>query len=205
MKRLSLMALAVAGVVFIAPRAEAAVTFEFTSIVEGAPAGGPMYARLTITNAGTDTVSLFLENTAAMPQATGQAIHYLMLNVDPFITDLNVTSADSKFEGFTKSENGQNDAGSKFDLQLNFDIAPPSDRFLPGDSAMMTATGTGLTEDSFDAMSGGVPREALLHVISIPVTGESAKITTGEPVPEPATMAALGLGLVAFIKRRRRA
>jgi hypothetical protein len=43
----------------------------------------------------------------------------------------------------------------------------------------------------------------MIHVQAIPTDGSSAKIVPGEPVPEPATLMALGLGLAALIKRRR--
>jgi hypothetical protein len=168
--------------------------------VTGAPAGGPLYARLTITSTGVDTVSLVLENTATMPAADGQSIHRMHLNVDPFIAGLIVTSADPHFVDFDYTQDGQNDAGSMFDLQINFDIAPPSDRFTPGDVVTMTATGTGLTENHFAMLSAGTPREAMIHLISIPPNEDSAKVTT----PEPATFAALGLGALALLRRKRR-
>jgi hypothetical protein len=67
----------------------------------------------------------------------------------------------------------------------------------------MTATGTGLTEDSFTPLSGGdIPRQAMIHLISIPPNEDSAKVTT---VPEPATFAALGLGALALLRRRKKA
>ncbi|MEX2244964.1 MAG: PEP-CTERM sorting domain-containing protein [Fimbriimonadaceae bacterium] len=203
MKKILLPSLFFAGAMFGSSTAQAAIVFEFEVIVAGAPQGGPTYARLTITNAALDTVTLLLENTATMPDADGQSIHRLHLNVDPFVSDFDLTSADPKFEDFNLTEDGQNDSGSMFDLQINFDIAPPVDRFLPGGSALMTATGTGLTEDSFTPMSAGdIPRQAMIHLISIPPNEDSAKVTT---VPEPATFAALGLGALALLRRRKKA
>ncbi len=202
MKRFLYVALAGIGAVSCFSSASASIVFEFGSIVTGAPAGGPLYARLTISNAGADTVSLVLENTASMPEADGQAIHRMHLNIDPFIGNFSVTSLDPHFVDFNLSQDGQNDAGSKFDVQINFDIAPPADRFLPGDTVSMTATGTGLTESNFLPMSAGTPRQAMVHLISIPPDGDSAKVTT--PVPEPASIAALGLGALALLRKRRK-
>jgi hypothetical protein len=202
-KRLFGAALVGIGAVISFSSASAAIVFEFGTIVEGAPMGGPMYARLTITDAGVDTVSLVLENTATLPDAAGQAIQRLHLNVDPFIMGLVISSADEHFEGFNYTQDGQNDAGSMFDLKINLDVAPPSDRFLPGETMTMTATATGLTEGHFANLSAGVPRQAMIHIISIPPDGEgSAKVTT--PVPEPASVAALGLGALALLRRRRK-
>jgi hypothetical protein len=202
LKRLFSAALVGFGAVISFSSASAAIVFEFGTIVNGAPVGGPLYGRLTITNAGANTVSLVLENTATLPAAAGQAFHRLHLNVDPFIGGLVVSSGDPHFESFSYSQDSQNDAGSKFDLQINLDIAPPADRFLPGDSMTMTATATGLTEDHFNNFSAGTPRQAMIHIISIPTDGSSAKVTT--PVPEPASFAALGLGALALLRRRRK-
>jgi hypothetical protein len=66
----------------------------------------------------------------------------------------------------------------------------------------LTATATGLTEDHFNHFSAGDPRQAMIHIISIPGTGDSAKVTT--PVPEPASFAALGLGALALLRKRRK-
>jgi hypothetical protein len=203
MKRLLMPVLIGFGALLSFASASAAITFDFGTIVAGAPAGGPLYARLTISNAGADTVSLVLENTATLPDADGQAIQRMHLNVDPFIVGLVVTSAHAHFDGFDYTQDGQNDAGSMFDLQINFVGAPPAARFLPGDVVAMTATATGLTEDHFIPLSAGdVPRQAMIHLISIPPFEDSAKVTT--PVPEPASMIALGIGAVALLRRRKK-
>ncbi len=196
-----MLALAAVGSV----TANAAIVFEFNTVIAGAPQGGPTFATLTIEDSGVDTVTLTLAHTADPNLAGGQSIHYMLLNIDPFVGGINITSSDSKFEGFSASQDGQNDSGGSFDLQIDFDIAPPSDRFLAGDSAIMTATGSGLTENSFDALSAGNQQwQGMIHFISIPPEGDSAKVVTGnDPVPEPATLMALGLGLAALIKRRR--
>ena len=202
MNRFVSTALVGLGAVCCATSAQAALQFDFGTIVTGNPAGGPLYARMTFTNAGTDTVSILLENTAALPQADGQAIMRALVNIDPFITNVSVTSGNSKFIGFDLSQDGINDAGSMFDLRLSFSTVQ-GNRVLPGNSVLMTATGTGLTESSFSSLSAGnVPRQAMVHLINIPPNGLSAKVTT--PVPEPASLAALGLGALALLRRRKK-
>ena len=124
----------------------------------------------------------------------------MLLNVDPFVSGT-VTSASSKFVSYDFSENGKNDSGARFDLRIDFDTAM-NNRFLAGDSVAMTATGTGLTENSFNAFSGDIPYLVMIHLISIPPDGDSGKVVA---VPEPASFIALGLGAAALLRRRKRA
>ena len=201
MKKLFVSALVGFGALYIASSASAVIVFEFGTVIAGAPQGGPLFARLTMENAGTDTVTLTLENTATLPAASGQAIKTLLLNVDPYVSGT-ITSGSSKFTSYGFSENGKNDSGGKFDLKIDFDTAQ-TNRFLPGDTVVMTATGSGLTENSFDAFSGGTQQwQGMIHLISVPPNQDSAKITT--PIPEPASIVALGLGAVALLRRRKR-
>jgi hypothetical protein len=203
MNRNLFIATAVAGVAFVSATAESAVVFEFNTVIAGAPQGGPTFATLMIENNGTDAVTMTFSHTADPNFAGGQAIKTLYLNVDSYVP-VTVTSADPKLESFSSSEDGQNDSGAKFDLQIGFDIAPPSDRFFAGDSIVMEATGTGLTENSFAALSSGNAHyQGMVHFISIPPEGNSAKVVPGEPVPEPASLGAIALGIAALLGRRR--
>ena len=159
--------------------------------------GGPVFARLTFENAGLDTVTMTLENTALLPAADGQAISRLLLNVDPFVSG-SLSSLSSKLKSWEFKEDGFTDTGATFDLRINFDNNF-NNRILPGDSIVMTATGNGLTENSFDALSvGNNQYPGMVHLISIPPNGDSAKA-----VPEPASMIALGLGALALVRRRK--
>ncbi len=159
--------------------------------------GGPTFARLTFVNAGVNTVTMTLENTALLPAADGQAISRLLLNVDPFVTGT-ISSISSKLKSWEFKEDGFTDTGATFDLRINFDNNV-NNRILPGDSIVMTATGAGLTENSFDALSvGNAQYQGMVHLISIPPDGDSAKV-----VPEPASIVALSLGALALIRRRK--
>jgi hypothetical protein len=204
MKRNLFIATALAGVAFVSATAESAVYFEFNTVIAGDPQGGPAFATLLIENNGTDSVSMTFSHTADPNLAGGQAIKTLLLNVDSYVP-VTVTSTSSKLTSFSSSEDGQNDSGAMFDLRMEFDIAPPSDRFVAGDSIVMEATGTGLTENSFAAIStGSAQYEGMVHFLSIPPDGGSAKVVTGEPVPEPASLGAIALGVAALLGRRRK-
>ena len=179
--------------------ASAAITFEFDTVIAGDPQGGPVFATLLIEDSGVDTVSLTLSHTADPNEAGGQSIKTLLLNVEPFVAGT-VTSGSSKFVGYSFSENGKTDSGAMFDLRINFDTAL-SNRFLAGDTVAMTATGAGLTENSFNAFSEEVPYLAMIHFISIPPDQDSGKVVA---VPEPASLFALGLGAVVLLRRRKK-
>ena len=162
--------------------------------------GGPVFARLTFENAGVDTVTMTLENTAMLPAADGQAISRLLLNVDPFVSG-SISSLSSKLKSWEFKEDGFTDVAGAFDLKITFDNRS-NNRILPGGSIVMTAMGGGLTENSFNALSAGNNQYlGMVHLISIPPDGDSAKVTA---VPEPASMIALGLGALALVRRRKR-
>ena len=196
---------ALCGVVAIASfsTASAAITFEFGTVVTGNPLGGPIYGTLLIEDAGLNTVNLTMSNTAD-PNVTAQFIHRLFLNVDPFVAGV-VVSADPRLESYNFSQDGINDVGRMFDLGLYFSTQNGM-RVLPGDSLLMTATGTGLTEDSFNNLSvGDEPNYlALMHINSIGFGEDRPSAKVAPPVPEPTTFAALGLGALAFFRRRRK-
>lgn len=194
---LSMLALAAAS--------QAAVTFEFNTVATGGtPAGGPVYATLTIEDVAANTVGFTFTNTTNPGAAGGQFISRLHLNVDPFVAGtLNWTSP--TISSYEFDQDGINDAGARFDLSIRFVTANSGDRFTAGKTVTWTATGTGLTENSFDALSSHQESwYAMAHFQSIPGSGDSSKVVPGEPVPEPTAIAALGLGLAALVRRRKR-
>ena len=198
MKKLLISALVGFGAIYSATSASAAITFEFNTAIEGNPKGGPTFVRLTFETVAVNTVTMTLENTATLPAAGGQSISRLLLNIDPFVSGT-ISSASSKLKSSQFSEDGITDTGATFDLRINFDNAA-NNRIEPGDSIVMTAFGIGLTENSFDALSVGTAQyQGMVHLISIPPNGDSAKV-----VPEPASIVALSLGALALVRRRKR-
>lgn len=186
----------------LAVPASAAVDFDFGTIVSGgSPAGGPYWAHLTIANSGVNEVTFTLTNTSNPATAGGQFLSTLLLNIDPYVaTTSNWTSP--SIDSATSALNGYTRTGATFDYKVEFVTANNGNRLTPGKSATWTATGTGLSEDDFLGFStGNAQWRGLVHIQSIPPTGDS---TWAAPVPEPASMAALGLGVVALLRRRKK-
>ncbi|RYG24860.1 PEP-CTERM sorting domain-containing protein, partial [bacterium] len=93
-----------------------------------------------------------------------------------------------------------NDASIAYNLTVGFKNSGPNN-LGAGESVEFTLTGTDL--DVTDFLSGTGDVQAMIHVLSLP-EGGSVKLG-GEAVPEPASMAALGLGAVAMLRRRKKA
>ena len=196
--------LAVLGAAFACAPAGAAVTLSFNDVISGSPVGGPPFATVKIENAGADTVNFTMTNTMDGNVSAGQFISKLLLNVSPYVAGT-MTWSSPTITGYTFSQDGNNDSGGKFDYEIRLETSNSGgNRFTAGKVLTWQVTGSGLTENSFEANSGGNQQyEAMIHVQAIPTDGSSAKVIPGAPVPEPASMLALGLGLAAFLKRRR--
>lgn len=196
---------ALAGLGILSSFASAAVTFDFSIVYTGAdPGGDAPWATLVIENSGVDEVTLTLTHNST--SAADQFLTELNLNIDNLPGDLAESNVDSKITGIDWGLDAFNDAGQQFDLRVNFETSNSGggvNRVKPGDSVSFTLSGSGLDELDFDVFSvpsgDGEPVKGLVHIQGI--EGEfSSKVA---PVPEPASMAALGLGALALIRRRR--
>ena len=189
--------------------ANATVTIYFSTLYTGVtPNGAIPWATLTITDgANAGDVDFSLTTDLASPQFLSQ----LMLNTVANPSGMTMSASSGTFS-FAASEDGFSDAGQQFDVKIGFPTANNGTRIDDTNSATWTLSQNGLTENSFSALStpshdddeDGI--EALLHVQGIPDGDEgtsSGKITPG-PVPEPASLATLGLGALALLRRRKK-
>ena len=192
---------AAAALTLAGPSASAIVTFDFEVLITGQmPQGSSPWATLTIEDNGSDTVDMTLSHNAG--SAEGQFISKLLLNMDPFADNLTLTHSSTKITGFGFGMDAFNDAGGRFDMYVDFEVSNRdggAHRLKPGESVSWQVMGDGLSEDDFVALSQGhLNVFALLHIQGINGEG-SGKVA---PVPEPGTLAAIGVGLAALASRR---
>lgn len=198
--------MAISGIFASAIAANAAsYTFNFTSLVTGDPPGGTNIASLTIADSGANQVLVTLNHNAT--SSAGQFITQLWFNLDPFQVPTQTNrSPIGKFNGtIVAALNGVGSAGVNFDLEQAFETSNSGggvNRLKPGESISFNLSGSGLDAGDFVSKSTGNRTDlyAMIHLQGI-AGGLSAKIGA---VPEPATMAVLGLGLVPVLRRRRK-
>lgn len=184
--------------------ASAAVySYDFGTIVSGSAPSGSAWATLTISDNGPDNVLIRLDHNAT--SAAGQFITDLWFNLAPFtsVSQSNEAPA-NKFNGFAASQDGVGSAGVSFDLNQSFKTSNAgggADRLKPGEFVTFELSGSGLNAADFNSLSqGNGEYYAMIHLQGIP-GGQSVKLA---PVPEPATMGVLGIGLAVLARRRKR-
>lgn len=198
--------MAVSGLLASAIAANAAVySFNFDVLVTGDPYGGTNVATLTIADSGANQVLVTLDHNAT--SSAGQFITDLWFNLNPFIVPTQTNQSPSnKFNGgIVAALNGVGSAGINFDLEQAFQTSNAGggvNRLKPGESISFNLSGAGLDAGDFVSKSTGNRTDlyAMIHLQGI-ANGLSAKIGA---VPEPATMAVLGLGIVPLLRRRKK-
>ncbi|MBS1718752.1 MAG: PEP-CTERM sorting domain-containing protein [Armatimonadetes bacterium] len=192
-----------------------AITFNFSNVFSGdTPSGPPAWASLTIVNDGTvsglNKVKFTLTNLT--DPASGQFITELLLNLTSIPSDFAfVTGSDTpsgRFTGDSHGSNFVNDAGEKFDYDATFNIPNNGKRVIGGTSVSWDVKGTGLDANhflTFATPQGDNPRDiyAMVHMQGLP-NGGSAKLNGTVAVPEPTSMAALGIAAVGLLRKRRK-
>lgn len=198
--------MAVSGLLSAAYAANAAsYTFNFDVLVTGSLPGGTNIASLTIADSGANQVLVTLNHNAT--SSANQFITQLWFNLDPFLvpTQTNVSPAAKFNGGIVASLNGVGSAGVNFDLEQAFETSNSGggvNRLKPGEAISFNLSGSGLDAGDFLSKSTGNRNDlyAMIHVQGI-AGGLSGKLGA---VPEPATMAVLGLGIVPLLRRRRK-
>jgi hypothetical protein len=185
-----------------------ALTFNLDTVYTGfSPGGTAPWLTITITDVAADTVNVRVDHNSS--SASGQFISSVYLNLNPFVGSITLSNEfnSNKRDGDIElAENGVNGAaGNLFDLGIEFKTTASgggANRLKPGEFWSADFTGAGLSSSSFaDVNNNGLDSGAHLQGIA---GGLSSHITTSDPVPEPASMAALAIGAVALLRRRAR-
>jgi len=199
--------------------ANAAVVFDVDTVTNGdTPAGTGPWLRATFEQTGANTVQLTMENFLS----SGEFLVGWGFNVSDTIlasgfnaTNVSFVSGDAA-EGIQVGSNVSNVNNSTkaglFDIVFSYDNAPPSARFVGGETSVYTFTAAGLTENDFLAFSAPEPPNVAggwltaARLQGLP-NGGSGSIGA---IPEPAfyQMSGLlilgGLGALRMRKNRNR-
>lgn len=185
--------LAGAGALLAIPAfASADFSWDFGTVVSGdTPGGTAPWANLTGTASGNDTnfVLTFNGNNGAPADEFLKQLD--LAYTGGFGSNSTLTTGSSSITGATFGS--LTDAGGKFDVKIDFSTPNNSDRVNPGEVVDFT-----ITNSNVDNFTTG-----LLHINNTPGNEGSGKVAPGA-VPEPASMAALGMGALGLLGRRRR-
>lgn len=175
----------------------ATLTVDVNTLLTGGPGvpGSQSVAKLTIKDTAANTVEVKIENLwSNVVFGNGSFLTRLFLETTLATAIPNgMHVSGNPIDGWGNS--GKN-AGFSFDKRVEFETANNANRFRSGEESVFTLTATGLDATDFT--------RAMVHIQGIAQNGESAKYT-GEAVPEPGTMIALGMGVAAAVRRRKKA
>ena len=170
-------------------QASASIVFYFNTVHSGATPGGPAPWAVMTMNDIPGGVQISLTNNATNPAGQFISRLNLLFNTLPtgsnFVGDPYVTSI---------SLGSYTNAGLSFNVRVNFEIAPPPQRLLPGGTSTFQLFGVST------ANFVGANDSAMVHIQAIPPLGDSSKIIA----PEPGSLIAIGTGLVSLLGLCRR-
>jgi len=164
--------------------------------------GDGLVASLLLVDTGQDEVTATLSNLSLL--TSSQFFGELKLNLSPFprggSASFSAPISDIKFD-----QDGINaPGGNRYDVSVDF-LTSSAVRLGAGESAVFILTGSGLDARDFVASSTKDGPSALLHVQGVGANANGSGWVSGAvaPVPEPATMAALAIGALGVLRRRK--
>lgn len=196
------------GALIILGASAQAIQFDLGVVYTGAtPGGTPPYITVKIVDVGTNKVNLRVDHNSG--SSAGQFVSNVYLNLSPFFSSFaisNEINANKRNGAFSLSNNGVNGgAGNTWDMGIGFVTSNSSggvNRLRPGEFWSADLTATGLSAAAFNAINNQ-NRYAGAHVQGIN-GNNSGHVASMTPVPEPATISALALGVLAMIRKRRK-
>lgn len=164
-------------------------SYDFNNVVTGATPSGPApWANLTGTQNGSDVDFVLTFNDFVGPNSDTEFLNNMDVQYSGDLSGTSMLESEAGIVGF--DVDGHTDASIHFDAIVDFNNPNNGNRIKPGDTVSFTLTN--VDADNFSMF--------MLHINGI---GEgSSKVNNA--VPEPASMAALGLGAFGLLARRRR-
>lgn len=203
--------LAMSSMTMSAANADVIFYFGKTGFYNGTVINDPnTFASATFKNISANNVSLTMKVLPGLD--AGGYVNDWAFNINPSITSLtrsflSGTRADSIEFGSNTVNNFGGANGGDFDLAFHFNTRNPGQLAVNGTS-VYNLSGAGLTESSFSFVND----KGLYSAVKVQGYGNSSEYKSGSPtdnpvppssIPEPTTVALLGLGLLGFAASRR--